>query len=134
MTALHSTRLAAFRLGLAPFLLAPAAAEETVRIRDSALGLEWRELIAIEKGYFPGGRYQGRDRRPRPSAIRWRCSRPTGCRSSPAASTAGYFNAIEKDLPIIFIADRVSTPIGHSLIVAARSQDKITSLASSKER
>ena len=31
--------------------------------------------------------------------------------------SAGYFNAIEKDLPITIVTDRVSTPIGHNLML-----------------
>src|SRR5260370_22928907 len=46
--------------------------------------------------------------------------------------SAGYFNAIEKDLPIIIIADRVSTPIGHNLMLRPDLKDKIPTLAQLK--
>src|SRR6202030_4673677 len=48
--------------------------------------------------------------------------------------SAGYFNAIEKDLPIIIIADRVSTPIGHNLMLRPNPKGKITSLIKLKAK
>ena len=38
----------------------------------------------------------------------------------------------EKDLPITIIADRVSTPIGHNLMLRPDLKDKVTSLAQLK--
>jgi len=52
MTVLRLIRLAAFGLGLVPCLLAPAMAEETVRIGIARSVSNGAELIAIEKGYF----------------------------------------------------------------------------------
>ena len=52
MSALRSIRLAAFALSLIPCLLAPAMAEETVRIGIARSVSNGAELIAIEKGYF----------------------------------------------------------------------------------
>ena len=48
--------------------------------------------------------------------------------------SAGYFNALEKDLPVTIIADRVSTPIGHNLMLRPDLKGKITSLAQLKGR
>jgi NitT/TauT family transport system substrate-binding protein len=42
--------------------------------------------------------------------------------------SAGFFNALEQNLPIIMVVDRVSTPIGHQMIVAQKNQGKITKL------
>ena len=42
--------------------------------------------------------------------------------------SAGFFNALEQNLPVIMAADRVSTPIGHEMIVAQKNQGKITKL------
>ena len=33
--------------------------------------------------------------------------------------SAGYFNALEKGLPVTIVADRVSTPLGHKSDAAA---------------
>ena len=39
---------------------------------------------------------------------------------------AGYFNALEKNLPITMVMDRVSTPIGHNLMLRPDLKDQIT--------
>ena len=42
--------------------------------------------------------------------------------------SAGYFNALEKNLPITMVLDRVSTPIGHNLMLRPDLKDQITQL------
>src|SRR5262249_60985116 len=39
---------------------------------------------------------------------------------------AGYFNGLEKDLPITMVMDRVSTPIGHNLMLRPDLKGQIT--------
>jgi NitT/TauT family transport system substrate-binding protein len=39
---------------------------------------------------------------------------------------AGYFNGLEKGLPIAMVMDRVSTPIGHNLMLRPDLKDRIT--------
>jgi NitT/TauT family transport system substrate-binding protein len=39
--------------------------------------------------------------------------------------SAGYFNALEKNLPIIITIDRVTTPIGHNLMIRPDLKDQI---------
>lgn len=39
--------------------------------------------------------------------------------------SAGYFNALEKKLPITIVSDRVSTPIGHNLMLRPDLQDQV---------
>ena len=41
--------------------------------------------------------------------------------------SAGYFNALEKNLPITIVSDRVSTPIGHNLMLRPDLKDQIKS-------
>jgi NitT/TauT family transport system substrate-binding protein len=41
--------------------------------------------------------------------------------------SAGIFNALEKNLPITMLADRVSTPIGHNLMVRPDLKDLVKS-------
>ncbi len=48
--------------------------------------------------------------------------------------SAGYFNALEKGMPVIIIGDRVSTPIGHDLMLRADLRDQITDLRQLKGR
>ncbi len=42
--------------------------------------------------------------------------------------SAGYFNALEKSLPITMVLDRVSSPLGHNLMLRPDHQGKITRL------
>jgi NitT/TauT family transport system substrate-binding protein len=42
--------------------------------------------------------------------------------------SAGYFNALEKNLPITMVLDRVSSPLGHNLMLRPDHQGKITQL------
>lgn len=42
--------------------------------------------------------------------------------------SAGIFNALEKDLPITILSDRVSTPIGHNLMLRPDLKDTVKSL------
>jgi NitT/TauT family transport system substrate-binding protein len=48
--------------------------------------------------------------------------------------TVGYFNALERGLPITIIGDRVSTPLNHKLLVRADLADKITGISQLKGR
>jgi len=48
--------------------------------------------------------------------------------------SVGYFNALDKGLPIIMTSDRVSTPIGHLLIVRSELKGKVNSVADLKGR
>jgi NitT/TauT family transport system substrate-binding protein len=48
--------------------------------------------------------------------------------------SAGIFNALEKDLPIIILSDRVSTPIGHNLMLRPDLKDTVKSLKDLKGR
>src|SRR5580693_9814505 len=38
---------------------------------------------------------------------------------------AGYFNGLEKELPITMVMDRVSTPVGHNLMLRPDLKDQI---------
>jgi NitT/TauT family transport system substrate-binding protein len=40
--------------------------------------------------------------------------------------SAGYFNALEKNLPVTMTLDRVSSPLGHNLMLRPDLKDKIT--------
>ena len=42
--------------------------------------------------------------------------------------SAGIFNALEKNLPITILSDRVSTPIGHNLMLRPELKDTVKSL------
>src|SRR5712664_3472895 len=42
--------------------------------------------------------------------------------------SAGYFNALEKNLPVTMALDRVSSPLGHNLMLRPDLKDEITRL------
>jgi len=132
MIALRSIRLAAFGLVLAAGLAAPAVAQETVRIGIARSVSNGAELIAIEKGYFRDAGIKVEIDDIDTSANTIALLATNRLQVVAGGISAGYFNAIEKDLPVIIIADRVSTPIGHNLMLRPDLKDKITSLAGLK--
>ena len=132
MTALRSIRPAAFGLAVAVCLAAPAAAQETVRIGIARSVSNGAELIAIEKGYFREVGIKVEIDDIDTSANTMALLATNRLQIIAGGISAGYFNAIEKDLPIIIIADRVSTPIGHNLMLRPDLKGKITSLAELK--
>src|SRR4051812_32777198 len=46
--------------------------------------------------------------------------------------SAGYFNGLEKNLPITIVMDRVSSPLGHNLMLRPDLKGQITDLAQLK--
>jgi NitT/TauT family transport system substrate-binding protein len=48
--------------------------------------------------------------------------------------SAGYFNALDKKLPIIITIDRVTTPIGHNLMIRPDLKDTVKSVKDLKGR
>ncbi|HEY3641275.1 MAG TPA: ABC transporter substrate-binding protein [Xanthobacteraceae bacterium] len=48
--------------------------------------------------------------------------------------SAGYFNALEKDLPITMVMDRVSSPLGHHLMLRPDLKEQITRFKDLKGR
>ncbi len=131
MTALRSMLIAALGLTLAAPLV-PAAAEDTVRIGMARSVSNGAELIAIEKGYFREAGIKVEIEDIDTSANTIALLATNRLQIVAGGISAGYFNAIEKDLPITVIADRVSAPIGHNLMVRPDLKDKVASLAQLK--
>jgi NitT/TauT family transport system substrate-binding protein len=134
MTALRTITRAALCLATAASLAAPAAAQDIVRIGMARSVSNGAELIAIERGYFrdAGIKVEMEDIDTSASAIALLAT--NRLQIVAGGISAGYFNAIEKNLPIIAIADRVSAPIGHNLMLRPDLKDKITSLADLRGR
>jgi len=132
MTALRWILQAACGLVVTVCPLAPAAAQETVRIGIARSVSNGAELIAIEKGYFRdvGIKVEIDDIDTSANTIALLAT--NRLQIIAGGVSAGYFNAIEKNLPVIIIADRVSTPIGHNLMLRPDLKGKITSLAKLK--
>jgi NitT/TauT family transport system substrate-binding protein len=124
--------MAALGLALAPCLAAPAAAEDTVRIGMARSVSNGAELIAIEKGYFKEAGIKVEMEDIDTSANTIALLATNRLQIVAGGISAGYFNAIEKDLPIIVIADRVSAPVGHNLMLRPDLKDKVKTLADLK--
>jgi NitT/TauT family transport system substrate-binding protein len=110
-----------------------AAAQENVvkvgTVRSMANGAI---LMAMEKGYFRevGIKVQLEDLQSSATAM---ASLAQGQLHIIAGGvSAGYFNALEKDLPIIISVDRVTTPIRHNLMVRADLKDQIRDIKALK--
>jgi NitT/TauT family transport system substrate-binding protein len=105
---------------------AGAEAQETVVkvgvVRSMANGAI---LLAMEKGYFKevGIKVELEDLQSSATAM---ASLAQGQLNIIAGGvSAGYFNALEKNLPIIITVDRVTTPIRHNLMIRADLKDQI---------
>src|SRR5581483_10708655 len=48
--------------------------------------------------------------------------------------SAGYFNALEKNLPVTMVMDRVTSPLGHNLMLRPDLKGQITRLNQLKSR
>jgi NitT/TauT family transport system substrate-binding protein len=131
MTVLRSIFAAALCLAA---LAGAAAAEDTIRIGMARSVSNGAELIAIEKGYFKevGIKVEMDDIDTSANTIALLAQ--NRLQIVAGGISAGYFNALEKDLPVTIIADRVSTPIGHSLMLRPDLKDKVQTLAGLKGR
>jgi NitT/TauT family transport system substrate-binding protein len=132
MTALRTILMAALGLAAAASVVAPVAAEDTVRIGMARSVSNGAELIAIEKGYFKEAGIKVDMEDIDTSANTIALLATNRLQIVAGGISAGYFNAIEKDLPIIIIADRVSAPIGHNLMLRPDLRDKVTNIAQLK--
>ena len=125
-------RSAVCGFAVAVCLTVPAAAQETIHIGIARSVSNGAELIAIEKGYFRDVGINVEIDDIDTSANTIALLATNRLQIIAGGISAGYFNALEKDLPIVIIADRVSTPIGHNLMLRPDLKDKITSLAGLK--
>ena len=115
--------------------LTPAAfAEDTVHIGTARSVSNGAELIAIEKGYFRDAGIKVEMDDIDTSANNIALLAQNRLQIVAGGISAGYFNALEKDLPVTIIADRVSTPIGHNLMLRPDLKDQVKSLAALKGR
>lgn len=110
-------------------IAATAEAQETVVkvgvVRSLANGAI---LLAMEKGYFReiGVKLELEDLQSSATAM---ASLAQGQFNIIAGGvSAGYFNALEKELPITITVDRVTTPIRHNLMIRADLKDQIKAI------
>ena len=107
---------------------APANAEETtVRVGIARSTSNAAELMALKRGYFKdaGIRLQWDDIDTTANVIALLAQNQYNIVAG--GISAGLFNGLEKNLPIIMLSDRVSTPIGHNLMLRPDLKDSIKS-------
>jgi NitT/TauT family transport system substrate-binding protein len=121
-------------VALSLILAHAAAAEETVHIGMVRSISNGAELMAIEKGYFKDAGIKLDITDIDTSANTIALLATNRLQVVAGGISAGYFNALEKQLPITIIADRVSTPIGHELMLRGDLKTSVTTLAALKRK
>lgn len=106
--------------------------EVTVKVGLARSVSNGAELIAIEKGYFKEVGIKVEIEDIDTSANVLALLAQNKLQLIAGGISAGYFNAIEKGLPVTIIGDRVSTPIGHNLMLRPDLKDKIKTLSDLK--
>jgi NitT/TauT family transport system substrate-binding protein len=121
-------------LTIASVTTAAAGAERTVRVGMVRTLSAGAMLIAMERGYF---KELGLDiviDELDSSANALALLSQNRFQVVIGGLSAGYFNALEKDLPIIIAISRVSTPIRHNLLLRADLKDRIAEIKQLKGR
>src|SRR5262245_45579073 len=94
---------------------AASAQEKTIKVGIARPPSNAAELMALERGHFKdaGIKLQWDDIDTTANVIALLAQNQYQIVAG--GISAGIFNALEKNLPITMLADRVSTPIGHNL-------------------
>src|SRR4051812_25784293 len=101
------------------------AQETTLHIGMARSTSNAAELMAIERGYLKeyGIKLEIEDLDSSANAIALLAQ--NRYQIVAGGISAGYFNALDKDLPVIIVTDRVSTPIGHNLMLRPDLKDQV---------
>jgi len=112
-------------LGLAG---AANAQEQTIKVGIARSTSNAAELMALKHGYFKeaGIRLEWDDIDTTANVIALLAQ--NRYQIVAGGISAGIFNALEKNLPITILSDRVSTPIGHNLMLRPDLKDSVKSL------
>jgi NitT/TauT family transport system substrate-binding protein len=115
--------------GLAAALAGTTArAEETIKMGVIRSASNSAVLIAIERGYFKQFGIKVELEYLQSSSTAMASLAQNQLNIIAGGVAAGYFNAVEKKLPIIITVDRVTTPIGHNLMIRPDLKDEIKSI------
>lgn len=110
-------------------VIAPARAEDTtIRIGLVRSISNGAELIALDRGYFKQYGLKVEIEDIDTSANTMVLLATNQLQIVAGGVAAGYFNALEKGLPVTIIADRVSTPIRHNLMLRPDLKDEVKDL------
>ena len=114
---------------------APVFAQETLVRIGIARGLGTATtMIAIEKGYFREQGIRVEVEELESAANVMSLLAQGALQIVEGGITVGYFNAIERGLPLSIVADRVSTPLNHKLLIRADLADVIKTPADLRGR
>jgi len=92
------------------------------------------ELVALDRGYFKDAGLNVTIEDINTSANTIAMLATNRLQIVAGGIAASYFNALEKNIPITIIGDRVSTPIRHNLMLRPDLKDQITDLKQLKGR
>src|SRR5215813_6735628 len=119
-------------LALAAGTIATQAQETTIKIGLVKSISNVANLWAIEKGYFREAGINLQIELLDTSANTLALLAQNQLHMIEGGISAGYFNAIEKNLPITMVMDRVTSPLGHNLMLRPDHKGQITRLAQLK--
>jgi NitT/TauT family transport system substrate-binding protein len=114
--------------------LAVAHAEDAVRIGEVRSIGSGATLTAVERGYFKEQGIKVEIDGIDSSANAFALLAQNRYQIVEGGLSAGYFNALEKNLPIIAVVDRASSPLAHNLMIRADLKDTIKSIKDLKGR
>src|SRR5262245_4645782 len=121
-------------LALAATPTPAAAADATIRIGMVRTISAGSMLVAIERGYFKELGINVVVEEIDSSANALAFLAQNRVQAVLGGLSAGYFNALEKGLPIIVGLSRVSTPIAHNLMLRADLKDQVKVIRQLKGR
>ena len=114
---------------------APAAAQEaTVHIGNAPSIASGALLIAIERGYFKEAGIKVTIDSLDTASNAIALLAQNRFQVVEGGLAAGYFNALERNLPITIAMSRVSTPLGHNMMLRADLKDQIRDIRQLKGR
>src|SRR3954471_18676066 len=134
------TQPARIAFAAALVLLAPAAQaqaqaqEEIIRVGSVRSTASLATIIAIEKSYFRDAGIKVEIIDLDTSSDSLAVVAQNRLQIVGGGLSAAYFNAVEKNLPVTVAFDRVSSPLGHKLLVRSDLKDQIKSVADLKGR
>ena len=107
---------------------APARRKTTIKVGIARSTSNAAELMALKHGYFKeaGIKLEWDDIDSTANVIALLAQNQYQIVAG--GISAGIFNALEKNLPITILSDRVSTPIGHNLMLRPDLKDTVKSL------
>jgi NitT/TauT family transport system substrate-binding protein len=128
------TRAAVVALAVAAMTSAAMAADATIRVGMVRAVSAGALLIAAERGYFKELGLNVVVEEADSSANVLALLSQNRFQVVMGGLSAGYFNAVEKGLPIVIAMSRVSTPIRHNLLLRADLADRVKEIRQLKGR